>query len=104
MMFLLAGALWLPAAGAGEADRWPDQAAFPTPAADPAVAAKIRARLAKDKELHGGHIRVETDDRGFVQLSGTARSQAAADRAIDIAKNTQGVILVQSEIKVGNAH
>lgn len=104
IVLLLAGAVGLPAAEAGEADRWPDQAAFPVPAPDPAVAAKVRERLAKDKGLRGGHIHVETDSRGFVQLTGTARSQAAADRAIEIAKNTQGVILVQSEIRVGTAH
>jgi osmotically-inducible protein OsmY len=45
-------------------------------------------------------IRVDTDDRGMVWLSGTAPSREAADRAVQLARETEGVEGVKSSITV----
>jgi hyperosmotically inducible protein len=68
---------------------------------DSAITSSIKARLAAD---HRGfrHIRVDTDDHGVVTLKGHARTQAAADRAISIARDTEGVREVHSAIEIKN--
>ena len=55
---------------------------------------------AKDKTVSATHIKVETDANGVVQLSGTAKSQAEADKAVSLAKGVKGVTSVDSQIKV----
>ena len=45
-------------------------------------------------------IHVDTDTNGIVWLSGTANTQEAADRARSIARNTEGVKHVHSDISV----
>ncbi len=64
------------------------------------ITTKIVAKYAKDKEVRALKIRVDTDDKGVVTLRGKARSNAEADRAVTIARNTKGVTAVKSEIKV----
>jgi osmotically-inducible protein OsmY len=66
---------------------------------DSSITSSIKARFAID---HKGlsHIRVDTDDHGVVTLKGHARTQDAADRAIAIAKNTEGVREVHSAIEI----
>jgi hyperosmotically inducible protein len=46
------------------------------------------------------HIRVDTDRNGIVVLSGSAKTQEAADKAASIARETEGVTLVQNNIKI----
>jgi hyperosmotically inducible protein len=46
------------------------------------------------------HIKVDTDNKGVVTLSGKAKSQAEADKAVSIARNTEGVVDVRSDIQV----
>ena len=67
---------------------------------DSLITAKIKAAYAKDKEVSAMHIRVDTDDKGFVQLSGKAKSQAEADKAVSIARKTEGVKDVRNDILV----
>jgi hyperosmotically inducible protein len=43
---------------------------------------------------------VDTDENGVVWLRGTAPTQEAADRAVAIARETEGVKDVRSHIKV----
>jgi osmotically-inducible protein OsmY len=43
---------------------------------------------------------VDTDDKGVVQLSGTAKTQTEADRAVEIATSVEGVTSVSNEITV----
>jgi hyperosmotically inducible periplasmic protein len=43
---------------------------------------------------------VETDDGGVVTLSGTAKTQTEADKAVAIAKATKGVTSVRNDIVV----
>jgi hyperosmotically inducible protein len=69
---------------------------------DSAITSSIKARLAADDFRGLGHIRVDTDDHGIVTLKGHARTQDAADRAISIAKDTDGVREVKSAIEIKN--
>ena len=61
---------------------------------------KIKAAMAKDKQVSAMHIKVESDSTGVVHLSGKAKSQAEADKAVEIARNTEGVKDVRSTIEV----
>ena len=67
---------------------------------DSVITTKIKADFAKDKQVSAMRIKVDTDGSGVVQLSGTARSQAEADKAVSIAQSVKGVSSVRSDIKV----
>src|ERR1700693_5252600 len=67
---------------------------------DSAITAKIKASLAAEHITSLGRIHVDTDADGVVWLSGTARTQEAADKAVAIARETEGVKGVHSRIKV----
>ena len=69
---------------------------------DSVITAKIKANMVKDPVVSALHIKVDTDDKGVVQLSGTAKSQTEIDKAVAIAKNTEGVSSVKNDIKIGN--
>ena len=67
---------------------------------DSAITSSVKAQLKAD---HGGafsDVRVDADDHGVVKLEGHVRTQEAADRAISIAKHTDGVREVRSGIKI----
>lgn len=69
-------------------------------AADSAsITAAVNAGLIKDSELSAIKINVDTKD-GVVTLTGEAPSQAAKDRAGDIAKAVQGVSSVANNLTV----
>lgn len=61
---------------------------------------KIKTKLAAEKLSSLAKISVDTDAKGMVVLSGTARSQEAIDKAESIARGTEGVASVQNNIKV----
>src|ERR1035437_8242263 len=65
---------------------------------DSVITTKIKAKLAEKKLASLIHIKVETDDQGVVTLSGTAKSQAAADTAVSIANAVKGVTSVDNQI------
>jgi len=67
---------------------------------DSAITAKIKTKLAAEHITSLGRIHVDTDKDGAVWLSGTARSQAAIDKAVSIARDTEHVISVHSDIKI----
>ena len=91
---IVAGALLLPVTGFG-AD------SFGTAVKDSVITTKIKAKLAtEEKPSTLVKISVDTDDKGMVALSGTAPTQAAADRAVAIAKATEGVKMVDSKISI----
>lgn len=71
-----------------------------TKLSDTVITAKVKAEFAKDKTVSATDIKVETDSSGLVQLSGTAKTQAEADQAVRIAKNTKGVTAVKNDIVV----
>ena len=67
---------------------------------DAVITAKIKTAFAKDKEVSAIKINVNTDDKGVVTLQGNVKSQAEANKAVQIAKSTEGVKSVKSELKV----
>ncbi len=72
-------------------------------AADSATTTLIKTKLAAQHLASLDRIHVETDKDGVVWLSGTASSQAAADKAVSIARATEHVKAVHSHITVKDA-
>ncbi|GEM_PF-236801 len=68
-------------------------------AGDAAITARIKAQLARDKDLSALDINVSTLDRK-VTLSGKAYSPQEVAKAVDIALNTEGVKEVVSAIAI----
>jgi len=96
---LVAGALLLPIVGY-TADADSNRSAPKAYVKDSVITAKIKAELAEEKLSSLVRIRVDTDNRGRVSLSGTAATQEAADKAVLIAHHVKGVTFVQSKIQV----
>jgi hyperosmotically inducible protein len=67
---------------------------------DSAITTKIKSKLAADHITSLGRIHVDTDADGIVYLSGTARSQEAIDRAVEIARNTEHVVTVKNGLTI----
>ena len=96
--FVLATALAPAATFAGDSDA--DRAHPMTFVADSVITTKIKAKLAEEKMGSLARIGVDTDAKGVVVLSGTARSQKEADKAVAIARGTEGVTSVMSKIQI----
>lgn len=69
---------------------------------DSAITSKVKAKLATENLASIATIHVDTDKDGVVWLSGTAKTQADIDKAVSIAKNTEGVRSVKNDVKVKN--
>jgi hyperosmotically inducible periplasmic protein len=67
---------------------------------DSAITTKVKTQLAAEHITSLGNIHVDTDADGVVWLHGTAHTQEAADKAVAIARSTEGVKDVHSRIKV----
>ncbi len=67
---------------------------------DAMITTKIKAEFAKDKQVSAMRIKVDTDDKGAVTLSGNARSTAESDQAARLARDTKGVTSVRNDILV----
>jgi len=67
---------------------------------DSAITTKIKAKLADEHLNSLRHISVDTDSAGAVILSGTARTQGDVDKAVSIARATEGVMSVTSSVQV----
>ena len=67
---------------------------------DSVITTKIKARLAEEKVGSLARVKVDTHGHGVVMLSGKVRSQDEADRAITIARATEGVRSVNSRMRV----
>jgi hyperosmotically inducible protein len=67
---------------------------------DSVITTKIKTKLAAEHLGSAKHIRVDTDRNGAVWMSGTANSQEEVDKAVAIARDTEGVKSVSSRIKV----
>ena len=68
--------------------------------ADSVITARIKTEFAKDKQVSALNIKVDTDAKGVVTLSGKAKSKAEADKAVKIARDTKGVTSVKNDILV----
>lgn len=67
---------------------------------DSAITTKVKAKLATEKIASLARISVDTDRNGAVVLSGKVRSQEEADKAVSIAKETEGVTSVTSKLQI----
>lgn len=67
---------------------------------DSAITAAIKTRLAQGQWSALTQLDVGTDLAGTVWLSGTAKTQEAAERAVEMARDTDGVVQVRSHIVV----
>lgn len=67
---------------------------------DSAITSSIKARIESEHVRGLGHVRIDTDDHGVVTLKGHVRTQDAADRAIAIAKATDGVREVRNDLEI----
>jgi len=67
---------------------------------DSAITTKIKAKLGDDKMSSLVHVHVDTDAHGAVVLSGTVRSAQQQERAVQIAKNTEGVTSVRNNLSI----
>lgn len=97
--WFIIGALLAPL-GAHAEDRDADRAHPMTFVKDSVITTKIKAKLAADHPGSMKHIQVDTDKDGIVWLSGTANTQAEIDQAVAVARNTDGVKSVKSNIKI----
>ena len=73
---------------------------------DSSIKSSIKARFASDSynDFALSHIDVDVNDHGIVALEGKVPSQEAADRAVSIARATDGVREVKNQLKVWSAH
>jgi len=67
---------------------------------DSAITTKIKTKLAADNVKSLAHVHVDTDMNGVVWLSGTVQTEEDAERAVRIAKDTDGVVNVKNGIQV----
>lgn len=67
---------------------------------DSIVTTKIKAKLADEKMSSLAHVKVDTDRKGAVMLSGYVGTQEEADKAAALARETEGVTSVKSSIQV----
>jgi hyperosmotically inducible protein len=64
------------------------------------ITTKIKTKLAAEHPGSMKHIKVDTDKNGVVSLTGTANNQEEINQAVAIARNTEGVKSVKSNLKV----
>jgi osmotically-inducible protein OsmY len=70
---------------------------------DSVITTKIKAEFAKDKAVSAMNIKVDTDNKGAVTLSGNAKSKDEAAKAESIAKTVSGVVSVKNDIQVAGS-
>lgn len=99
---LVIGALLAPIAAHAAAERNADRSHPMTWVKDSVITTKIKAKLAADHPNSLKHIQVDTDKGGVVWLTGTANSQADIDAVIDVARNTENVKSVWTDLKIVN--
>ena len=66
---------------------------------DPGITSAVKAKLLADSTVSGLRIDVDTEN-GVVTLTGDVKSKAEADRAVMLARNTDGVTRVVNHLKV----
>ncbi|CAK0779335.1 hyperosmotically inducible periplasmic protein [Gammaproteobacteria bacterium] len=67
---------------------------------DSVITGKVKAKLAGEKMSSLMNISVNTDRTGVVVLSGKVKTQEEVDKAVSIARGTEGVTSVKSDIQV----
>ena len=96
---LIAAALSFPVVGyTGDSDS--DRSSPKAFVKDSVITAKIKAKMAADKQVSAMHIKVDTDNKGIVTLSGKAKSLDEATKAASIARSVEGVVDVENRIDI----
>jgi hyperosmotically inducible periplasmic protein len=67
---------------------------------DSAITSLIKTKLATEHLTSLKNIKVDTDDKGVVWLSGSASTQFQVDKAESVARGTDGVRAVKNHIVV----
>lgn len=98
---IITSLLWLPHVGHSAEITGTDVKTY---VKDAAITAKIKTKLTAKKLANTFDIHVDTDNSGNVSLSGTAKSQSEIDHAMAVARDTDGVSSVNSEIKIEAEH
>ncbi|MDD5249551.1 MAG: BON domain-containing protein [Rhodocyclaceae bacterium] len=96
---LIIGTLLAPVA-AYAADSDSDRSHPLTFVKDSVITTKIKAKLADEKMSSLVHVKVDTNRKGAVVLTGTVETGEAADKAYALARDTEGVTSVKSSIQV----
>lgn len=66
---------------------------------DSVITSKVKAAILGDPATKVAEINVETY-KGVVQLSGFVSSQAAANRAVELARGVKGVSAVRNDMRI----
>ena len=66
---------------------------------DTVITTKVKAAIFNDPALKSAEINVETF-KGIVQLSGFVSSQAAENRAVEVARTVGGVVSVKNAMRL----
>jgi hyperosmotically inducible protein len=67
---------------------------------DSAIKSSIKTQYASDSYSGLSHIDVDVNHHGIVSLEGKVPSQEVADRAVSIARATDGVREVKNQLKI----
>ncbi len=70
-------------------------------ASDAWITTKVKTKFLAEDMLDKSDLHVDTDDRGVVTLTGTVPSETARNRAVEIARTTEGVRQVVDKVVVG---
>ena len=97
-LFVIGSVLAPVAAYAADSDT--DRSKPATFVKDSVITTKIKAQLAAKHLASAKHIKVDTDMNGVVWMTGTANSQGEVDKAVAIARATEGVKSVNNRLKV----
>jgi osmotically-inducible protein OsmY len=68
---------------------------------DVMITSKVKAAILGESTLKSAEINVETF-KGVVQLSGFVSSQAAASKAVELARAVKGVTSVKNDMRIKN--
>ncbi|HET6845792.1 MAG TPA: BON domain-containing protein [Anaerolineales bacterium] len=66
---------------------------------DSVITTKVKAAVLNEPSLKSAEINVETF-KGVVQLSGFVSSQAAIDKAVEVARGVKGVQSVKNDMRI----
>lgn len=66
---------------------------------DTVITGKVKAAILAEPTLKSAEINVETF-KGIVQLSGFVSSQAAATKAVEVARGVKGVSSVKNDMRI----
>ena len=97
---VIAATLMIPVVGYASDDKDSDRDHPKVFVKDSAITAKIKSKLAAEHMASLTRMHVDTDAHGVVWLSGNAKSHAEIDKAVSIARETEGVTEVKNHLRV----